>query len=266
MPQRLVIDPAQRQDQLITFTKPQQHYLHRVLRLQAGDQVIVLDGRGTGWLVAIDGEITGQILQPWTENNELPIALTLMVAMPKNGFDEVVYQATELGAGRIIPVISDRTLLRPSPNKLQRWRAIAQEATEQSERLIVPQILDPLTFQKSLDLTANLKHKYICTPRQNAPNFADLLTDLLAEGDRLPDLGEVVILTGCEGGFTDHEVEKAIFLSNNAGNDGAKDGVILRSNAKAIVHNFQPVSLGKRILRAVTAPLVALAIIASKFD
>lgn len=262
MPQRIVITPDQKQDQLITFTKPQQHYLHRVLRLQAGDQVIVLDGRGSGWLVAISGEVTGQILQPWTVNNELPIALTLMVAMPKNGFDEIVYQSTELGVSRIIPVISDRTLLRPSENKLQRWRAIAQEATEQSERLIVPEILDPLTFSASLDLTANLKYKYICTPRQNAPNFADLLSELLAEGDRLPNLGEIVILTGCEGGFTDQEVEKSIFLGNGIGNGG----VILLGNAKAIVHNFQPVSLGKRILRAVTAPLVALALIASKLD
>jgi 16S rRNA (uracil1498-N3)-methyltransferase len=263
MPQRLVIDPAQKQDQLITFTKPQQHYLYRVLRLQAGDQVIVLDGRGSGWLVAMAGEMTGQIVEPWTVNNELAISITLMVALPKNGFDEVVYQATELGVSRVIPVISDRTLLRPSSNKLQRWRSIAQEATEQSERQIVPQILDPLTFSASLDLTASLKHKYICTPRQNAPNFADLLA---AEGDRSPELTEMVILTGCEGGFTDQEVEKAIFLSNSVGNDEANDGAILLHNAKAIVHNFQPVSLGKRILRAVTAPLVALAIIASKLD
>jgi 16S rRNA (uracil1498-N3)-methyltransferase len=254
MPQRLVIDPAQKQDQLITFTKPQQHYLHRVLRLQAGDQVIVLDGRGGNWLVAMAGEMTGQIVEPWTINNELAISITLMVALPKNGFDEVVYQATELGVSRVIPVISDRTLLRPSSNKLQRWRSIAQEATEQSERQIVPQILEPLTFSKSLDLTASLKYKYICTPRQNAPNFADLLSGLLAEGDRSPELTEMVILTGCEGGFTDQEVEKAMFLNSDT------------ENGVEITHSFKPVSLGKRILRAVTAPLVALAIIASKLD
>lgn len=240
MPQRIVIDPTQKQNQLVTFTKPQQHYLYRVLRLQAGDQVIVLDGQGGNWLVAIteSGEVAGEILEPWEVDNELPIDLTLMVALPKNGFDEVVYQATELGVRRVIPVISDRTLLRPSPNKIQRWRSIAQEATEQSERRIVPQILDPLTFQASLDLTANLKHKYICTPRQNAPYFSNLLP----KADFLPKLAELAILTGCEGGFTDQEVENAIASS------------------------FQPVSLGKRILRAVTAPLVALALITSKLD
>ena len=240
MPQRIVIDPTQKQNQLVTFTKPQQHYLYRVLRLQAGDQIIVLDGQGGNWLVAITGagEVAGEILEPWEVDNELPTKVTLMVALPKNGFDEVVYQATELGVRRVIPVISDRTLLRPSPNKIQRWRAIAQEATEQSERRIVPQILDPLTFQASLDLTANLKHKYICTPRQNAP----YLSNLLLEADFLPKLAELAILTGCEGGFTEQEVEQAI------------------------AYNFQPVSLGKRILRAVTAPLVALALITSKLD
>lgn len=238
MPQRLVIDPAQRQAQLVTFTKPQQHYLYRVLRLQSGDQVIVLDGLGGSWLVAITEAGAGKILEPWEVDHELPIKITLMVALPKNGFDEVVYQATELGVGRLIPVISDRTLLRPSPQKIQRWRSISQEATEQSERRIVPQILDPVSFRESLELTANLTHKYICTPRQNAPHLAHLLPEL----EELSEPKELVVLTGCEGGFTDQEVEGAID------------------------QKFQSVSLGKSILRAVTAPIVALALIASKFD
>lgn len=256
MPQRLVIDPTQKQDQLVTFTKSQQHYLYRVLRLQAGDQVIVLNGHGGNWLVAITGagEVAGEILSPWEVDNELPVKITLMVALPKNGFDEVVHQATELGVSRVIPVISDRTLLRPSQNKIQRWRSIAQEATEQSERQIVPQILDPMTFSESLDLTASLKHKYICTPRQNAP----YLSNLLPEANLLPELAELVILTGCEGGFTDQEVERAIFIRNGE--------TILLGNTKAIVYSFQPVSLGQRILRAVTAPIVALSLIAGKLD
>ncbi len=244
MPQRLVIDPVQKQAQLITFTKPQQHYLYRVLRLQGGDQVIVLDGLGGSWLVIMTGagEGTGEILEPWEVDHELPVKITLTVALPKNGFDEVVYQATELGVGRVIPVISDRTLLRPSPQKIQRWRSIAQEATEQSERRIVPQILDPVTLKQSLELTANLTHKYICTPRHNAPP----LSHLLAELELLPELEleaikELVVLTGCEGGFTEQEIEGAID------------------------QKFQPVSLGKPILRAVTAPIIALALIASKF-
>jgi len=228
--QRLVIDRTQKQDQLITFTKPQQHYLYRVLRLQPKDKAIVLDGRGGSWLVEL-GEAQGQILQPWEVDNELPIKITLMVALPKHGFDEVVHQATELGVGRVIPVISDRTLLRPSPQKIQRWRSIAQEATEQSERRLVPQILDPLAFRESLELTSALEHKYICTPRQDAPSLSDIYSKAL----------EVVVFTGCEGGFTDQEVEGAI------------------------AYNFQPVSLGKRILRAVTAPLVILSVISSRY-
>ncbi|NJL90977.1 MAG: 16S rRNA (uracil(1498)-N(3))-methyltransferase [Coleofasciculaceae cyanobacterium SM2_1_6] len=240
MPQRLVIDPTQRQAQLVTFTKPQQHYLHRVLRLQAGDQVIVLDGLGGSWLVAITGAGVGEILEPWEVDQELPIEITLMVALPKNGFDEVVYQATELGVGRVIPVISDRTLLRPSPQKIQRWRSIAQEATEQSERRIVPQIVDPVSFRAGLELTADLNHKYICTPRHHAPPLSRLLPEFLEV--EVEKIKELVVLTGCEGGFTEQEVEGAID------------------------QKFQLVSLGKPILRAVTAPIVALALIASKFD
>lgn len=249
MPQRLVISPDQKQDQLVTFTKPQQHYLYRVLRLQAGDRVIVLDGQGGNWLVELGDlpQATGQIFQTWDVDNELPIIITLMVALPKNGFDEVVYQATELGVKRVIPVLSDRTLLRPSPQKIQRWRAIAQEATEQSERQIVPEVFDPVTFLESLQLTSLLKHKYICTPRQNAPHFPRLLpemAELVTQELIIQELAsqELVILTGCEGGFTEQEIERAI------------------------AENFQPVSLGKRILRAVTAPLVALTLITGKFE
>ena len=78
-----------------------------------------MDGLGGSWLAIMTGagEGTGEILELWEVDHELSIAITLMVALPKNGFDEVAYQGTELGVERVISVISDRTLLRPSPQK-----------------------------------------------------------------------------------------------------------------------------------------------------
>ncbi|HEY9599191.1 MAG TPA: 16S rRNA (uracil(1498)-N(3))-methyltransferase [Cyanophyceae cyanobacterium] len=244
--QRIVIEQTQRQDELIVLTPPQQHYLNRVLRLGKGDRFIAMDGQGNWWLSELEANLNqAKIIESLSAQTELPVAVTLVVAMPKGtGMDDVVYQATELGVACIMPVKSDRTLLNPSPQKLERWRRIAQEAAEQSERQIVPSIPDPISFTASLELLKPSDiHRYICVTRQDAPHLLSCLLDksLKFETSQSSNIHpvSVVIATGPEGGWTNAEVEQAI----TAG--------------------FQPVSLGCRILRAVTAPMVALSLIAS---
>lgn len=234
--QRITIQISQLQETKILLTPQQQHYLLRVLRLQDGDKFIAMDGIGKWWLTQLTGE-TGEILELLEVKTELPISITLMVALPKgNGFDDVVRCCTELGVTCIVPVLSDRTLLNPSPQKLERWQRIAAEAAEQSERAFVPIILEPVAFSTALnESAANQCYKrYICEARGNYPHLTKVLNNLSGE-----IVGEIVIATGPEGGWTDKEIEMAI-------------------KAK-----FQPVSLGCRILRAVTAPIVALSLIAA---
>ena len=231
--QRLVIAPSQLKDQQILLTTQQQHYLSRVLRLREGDRFIAMDGQGQCWL-AVLAHSKAQILEIISVQTELPVSITLLVALPKgNGFDEVVRCCTELGASCIVPVISDRTLLHPSPQKLERWRRIAIEAAEQSERQIVPTILDTQTFVAALSFNFSNtlpvdSKKYICVARGDSPRLIDCLQD---KGQTT-----IVIATGPEGGWTETEVECAIAAG------------------------FQLVSLGRRILRAVTAPIVALSL------
>ena len=239
--QRLVITSQQRQDERIFLTSSQQHYLHRVLRLAKGDHFIAMDGQGSWWLSELDANLMqAKIIESLCVQTEFLGAVTLMAAMPKgNGFDDVVYQATELGVASIVPLKSERTLLNPSPQKLERWRRLTQEAAEQSERQFVPIILDPVDLAASLQLTDTLdSYRYICVARGDVPH---LLTCLLKQ-DRESPASSVVIATGPEGGWTAIEVEQAIAAG------------------------FQPVSLGHRILRAVTAPIVALSLVASSFE
>ncbi len=228
--QRIAIALSQFQDEQIILTSQQQHYLYRVLRLQKGDRFIAMDGMGKWWLSELI-DTDAKILHELIVETELPISVTLMVALPKgNGFDEIVRCCTELGVSCIAPVISDRTLLKPSFQKLERWQRIAQEAAEQSERTKVPQILEPVAFNQIIPSFVNFE-KYICVARGDSPHLLQCL-----QNERQKS---VVIATGPEGGWTEKEVE--IALQNG----------------------FKPVSLGRRILRAVTAPIFAISLISA---
>ncbi|MFB2879009.1 16S rRNA (uracil(1498)-N(3))-methyltransferase [Floridanema aerugineum] len=226
--QRVTISPTQIQNQQITLTPEQYHYLSRVLRLQKDDRFIAMNGQGEWWLAKLVNQ-QAEILETIAIKTELPISVTLIIALPKNGFDEVVKQTTELGVTKIMPVLSDRTLLKPSPQKIDRWRRIATEAAEQSERQIVTEILEPIPFKNSFSLVNGAK--YICYARGNSPHLLNYLTPS-------PDTG-ITIATGPEGGWTEREI------------------------LEARAAEFQTVSLGKRILTATLAPIVALSLVAA---
>ncbi|MEO1519697.1 MAG: 16S rRNA (uracil(1498)-N(3))-methyltransferase [Cyanobacteria bacterium J06633_2] len=257
--QRLVIASEQLNNDSILLTTSQQHYLRQVLRLQESDRFIAVDRTGR-WLLSQLTESSDQatIIEELDGDTELPVAVKLIIAMPKQGMDDIVRHCTELGVTTIQPVISDRTILKPSLQKVERWQRIAEEAAEQSERRFVPQVLTPESFGSMLTqwtvnsqaidpnptLSANqdihqlpVPKAYLCAARHDAPHLQHVLSQQrLMQSNGRPDM---VVAIGPEGGWTPDEI------------------------TRAIAHGFQIVSLGRRILRAVTAPTVALSIIAS---
>lgn len=242
--QRLTVAPEQIAAEQITLSGEQQHYLSRVLRLRSGDRFIAMTGQGQSWIAQLATPATAQLLEPIAVHTELPIAVTLLVALPKTGLDDIVRQATELGVDQIVPILSDRTLLNPSPAKLDRWQRIAQEAAEQCERPIVPRLSPPCSWPEALQLH-NSTHStcFLCEARGNHPHLLHALTlPLPCRDPNSPISTAITLATGPEGGWTEAEI------------------------AQAIAAGYQPISLGKRILRAVTAPLVALSLVASVFE
>ncbi|MEL6900580.1 MAG: 16S rRNA (uracil(1498)-N(3))-methyltransferase [Cyanobacteria bacterium J06606_4] len=236
MVQRLTIEASQRQGETITLRQEQTHYLCRVLRLRSGDRFIAQDGQGQQWLAAIGPSLSqADIIETVATTHAPPAApIRLLAALPKgNSFDQVVRQTTELGVTHICPIISDRTLLKPSDNKLSRWRRIAQEASEQSERVTVPEISPPVDFQAALTLFDKQSLRYLCATRQSAPHLLQKIQIDLISGD----LRAINFMVGPEGGWTSTEITDAI----SAG--------------------YKVVSLGTVILRAVTAPVTALSLI-----
>ncbi len=229
--QRLTIAPAQLHFPTLELTADQQHYLRRVLRLQAGDRFLAIDGRGAGYLVELRID-SAHILEALTlKNRELALPVHAVIAIPKgHGFDDLVRACTELGVSHIHPVLSDRTIPTPSASRQQRWVKIAQEAAEQCERTILPQIEEVCSWS-AIAAQAQGQKKF-CVTRQSAPHL----------GNSLERAGEIWIAIGPEGGWSDRESQQALELG------------------------WEMVSLGPRILRTITAPIAALAIIGSYLD
>ena len=226
----------------IALTADQKHYLCNVLRLETGAEFIALDRQDGWWLAKLVSLDIAEIIAKLENNSELVTQITLGIAMPKgSNIESVIRQTTELGVRQIVPLFSDRTILKPDneigKQKRDRWQRIAEEAAELSLRNYVPEISLPQTFRSWLSEIANSSSpilKYICVTSPDAPH---LLIDL-----QKTDYQQIAIATGCEGGWT------------------AKEEQI------AIAAGFVAVSLGDRVLSAVTAPVVALSIVSAFLD
>ena len=227
---RLVFAASQQTDEIVALTPEQQHYLKRVLRLSEGDRFIAMNGRGKSWLAELKG-VKARLVELINLKTELTVNLTLITALPKgNGYEQILRCGTELGVSQFIPVKSDRSLLEPSSNKVNRWRKIVIESAEQAEREIVPQVIEPQPFKTAMTKLVNQNcDRYICVARGNYPSLGSCLQTSVQP--------EIIIATGAEGGWTKTEI------------------------AIAIDRQLKPVSLGKSILRAVTAPIAAATLV-----
>ena len=210
----------------------------QVLRLQPGDAITLFDGRGGQWQAAVLAmgrkDVTARLLAHQPLECELHTPVTLALGMPANErMDALVEKATELGVATIAPLVCERSVLRLAGERAERrsahWQAIAVAACEQSGRNRVPQVLPPQPLRSWL-------------ARPPADGLRLVLS--LADGTqplrmRLGAAGPVTLLSGPEGGLSPAEL------------------------AAAAAAGYLPTTLGARVLRADTAPLAALAVIAT---
>lgn len=217
---------------------PLHHQLTRVLRAQPGTRLIVLDGRGQACLVEVmhlDRHRAGGrvvVLLPAPPEPALRVTL-YQCALKADRLEWVWQKATELGATRLVPVVSRRTVARPGAepaNKLERWAAIVREAAEQAQRGALPALLPPLAFDQAIRTAQGVR----LLPYEGAAGRAGIGAALAR--CQAP-LTAVSLLVGPEGGLEAEEVEAAAAVG------------------------WQVVSLGSRILRAETAALAALTLV-----
>jgi 16S rRNA (uracil1498-N3)-methyltransferase len=209
------------------------HYLRNVLRLQPGDAIGLFNGRDGEWRahIASFGRRDARLAATARSRAQsaTPDIWLVFAPIKRQRVDWLVEKATELGVSRMIPVLTRRTIV--TRVNLDRLRAHAVEAAEQTERLDVPIVDDAVTVEKLLRDWPRERRLLLCAEA----GAARPLADVLAESSR-NSMPAMAVMTGPEGGYAPEELD-----------------------ALAALPFVTPVGLGPRILRADTAAIAALA-------
>ncbi len=208
------------------------HHLVRVLRAEVGQRFEISDNRSV-WLAEISElaakRVVFRVVEP-VESRAMPVRVVLFACLIKfDRFEWMVEKATELGVAAIVPVAAERSgkgLFEAAGKRVERWRRIARECSQQSRRSGVPEICGPQRLAAAVAAVEGLRYRL-----EEEPGAAALAAAL----PRNPVAGEqAALLVGPEGGWTDAE--------------------------RGALAEWLPVSLGPQILRSETAALAALAV------
>ncbi|PKM83548.1 MAG: 16S rRNA (uracil(1498)-N(3))-methyltransferase [Firmicutes bacterium HGW-Firmicutes-13] len=214
-------------------------HITRVLRLIRGDNMVIADGWGNSYLVEISAlakdKVLVNIVEALQEYREPPVKVVLAQALAKGEkMDYIVQKCTELGVSEIIPVVTERTVVKldaeKAGDKILRWRKIARGAAEQSRRNFIPLIRKVSGLKEVLEGKNKETRCIFLWEQEREQGIKEVLR-------KAGSTKEVMIIVGPEGGFS--EVEADLALSWGA----------------------VPVTLGPRILRTETAGLAALTIV-----
>jgi 16S rRNA (uracil1498-N3)-methyltransferase len=215
------------------------HHALDVLRLGEGERVVVFDGEGgeaTAQIAATQGKRAHLKVMPRSKTQALPCAITLAQAVPKGkNMDFIIQKSVELGAARISPLLSDRTVVQldgdEGEKKRLKWHETALEACKQCGQNRIPEVQTPRSVKAFLESGERFDLMLIASLQPDARKIKDVLAEV-------PAPRSVCVLVGPEGDFTPAEL----------------------SLAKS--HGCRPVTLGPIILRTETAAIYCLSVLA----
>ncbi|MEE8295067.1 MAG: 16S rRNA (uracil(1498)-N(3))-methyltransferase [Sphingomonadales bacterium] len=219
----------------VTLNRDDSHYLLNVMRKSEGDEVSLFNGVDGEWAARISGgskkSLGLKVLEQLKLQPQDPDLWLAFAPIKRARIDFIAQKATELGVSRLIPVRTERTVVKRV--KVERLWANAKEAAEQCERQTVPDV-DEMTSLKSLLKTWQRGRKLLFCDEDKT---GALITEALRGADQKPARFPWGILIGPEGGFSDIERQ------------------MIRAHVACV-----PASLGPRVLRADTAMLSALSL------
>lgn len=231
---RFFVSPEQMHTEFMVLTGDNAEHA-KVLRLKAGEEVMVCDGQGREAVCVISDISPGQIglvVKKLDDSvSEPKVKVCVYMAFSKGDkFEHVVQKATELGASEIAAFPSARCVSRPDEKslkkKLERWQKIAASAAEQSGRGMIPKVLVINSYKSALERACRADKAILFYENEHANTLQETL--------KASEYSTVSLLTGPEGGLEAWEVETAAQMG------------------------MKICTLGSRILRCETAPLCAL--------
>ena len=208
------------------------HHIKNVMRYTVGDEIeVVYDN--TIYICSITTlvPLSLKIMAEKKQNTEMPINLTIAVSLVnEQKMDLILQKLTELGVSTIIPIKTERSIVKITDNKIEkkltRWQMICKEASEQSKRNKIPKIEKIMTLKELSKI--DIPNKYICSLNDKTKPLKYYLNK---------NISEILFAIGPEGGFS--EKEESFLLDSK----------------------FIPVSLGKRVMRVETATFYVASII-----
>lgn len=224
----------------MTISGVDARHISKVLRMQPGAQLQIVSDDGVSALaeiVAIDSEqVTVHCIEKLAESHEPRVRLILAQGLAKGEkMDFIIQKAVEMGAYSVVPVAMEHSVVRldgaKADKKVERWQKIAESAAKQSKRDIIPQI-QPVQTMAAMLAANDCSTKIIAYECEDRMSLKAALRKAEEQG-----ITDLLLIIGPEGGISEHELE----LAKNAG--------------------AMAVSLGRRILRAETAGLVAISAI-----
>jgi 16S rRNA (uracil1498-N3)-methyltransferase len=230
---RLFVDAALREGERIALERNQSNYLGNVLRLSAGETILVFNGRDGEWRAAIEGRKRPDglsIVARTRPQDHLPDIAYVFAPLKHARLDYMVQKAVEMGASRLQPVLTRHTQV--SRVNSERMRANVIEAAEQCGILSLAEVAEPVALERYLEKRETIRLLVFCDEAADISNPIEALQQGLTAAEGID------ILIGPEGGFA--EEERALLL---------RQPRTLR------------LSLGPRILRADTAGVAALALV-----
>lgn len=236
---RIRLDSNLQTGSVVTLPPADAHYVARVLRLRADDTIAAFNGTGQEWHLRLtlvsSHQVDAEVIASRPTDPTMLAPIILGQAVPKSAkMDLIVEKCSELGLTTLVPLYTDRTVVREVPerlhNRLTRWRRIAESAAKQCGRQHLLYIQAPQSLLDFCTQYQAITAKLVCWEGETHGGVRQQL-------DRFAEADSHAVLIGPEGGWTDAEVDLA------------------RG------HGFIPVSLGPRILRTETAAMTMTSLI-----
>ncbi len=217
----------------LSLAEPQSHYLSKVLRMQAGRELVLFNGEGGEYSAEISAVhkkyVDVNVKEFFEENRQSHLRLELAIGVSRGErMDWVLQKATELGVSKIIPLMTDRTEVKlggeRADKKMEHWQHIIISACEQCQRNLLPTLAEPQHYSEWI-MQCDAELKFVLHHRDSKRLPQDKSTK------------SVALLIGPEGGLCEDEI------------------------AQAISQGFAPLTLGPRVLRTETAPIAAISLV-----